>query len=298
MKAKWIDEVAEIASSEDFADWLEGLHRTRKEMKAKAERYDEILTQVNLVEFRAELAHRNAIETLEESTRLEDAAAELENESAVLENNSFEVVSQFEMQRDRTTKLWEQLGGLDVNIEQASGGKKKSYQKQRDRMNEDYEREDVRKQRLWVEVEKLWIRNIDCNLALRERRHKSKVVRRKADGLFEAYEAESKQAKELADAAEAVQAEKVRAEQDFEKDLQAAKDKYACLLNEDFLYWVAREDNKVVYTVPLFDDAENYQPAVVAGQVYRTTPQLGIDGLVLVDPSEVTDAASRDEDKD
>ncbi len=293
MKAKWIDEVVEIVSADRFADWLEGLHRARQDLKAKSDRYDEILTQVNLVEFRAELAHRNAIETLERSTRLEDMSARLANESAVLENDSFEVVSQFEMQRDRTTKLWETLGAIDVTIEQAqSERERKKLQKQKQKLSEDYEREDQRKQRLWSDVERLWIRSIDCNLALRELRHKGALVRKQAEALFEAYEAESRQAQALREEADKISLERDAREEALEKAQESARSDFGCLLHEDFLYWVAREDNKVVYTVPLIDDAENYPVEIVAGQVYKTTPQGGVDAMTPVDPDRLDQASA------
>lgn len=288
-KAKWIDEVVDVVSSDKFADWLTGVHRARKNLKESVERYEELLTQVNLVEFRAELAHRNAIDTLERANRLEDSSARLANEAAVLENDSFEVVSQYEMQRDRTTKLWEQMGGIDLLLEEAGSDRDRAkHTKQRTKISESYEREDQRKQRLWADVERLWVRGIDCNLALVELRHKSKLEHKVAEALFLAYENESQQAAALKSEADKKSLDRDRSEEELAERMERARTEFLCLLNEDFLYWVARENNKTVYAVPLIDDAENYTVPVAAGQVYQCDAQRGVETLVLLDPETIT----------
>src|SRR5690606_38766413 len=98
-KPKWIDEVAETLDSQPFKDWLAALERARKELKVAVEKHEELLTQVNLLDFRAELVHRRAIDTLEQANVLEDESAALANEAAQLENDSFEAVSQYEIGR-------------------------------------------------------------------------------------------------------------------------------------------------------------------------------------------------------
>jgi hypothetical protein len=274
VKPKWIDEVKDIVQSDGFASWFDQLESARAKFDKVDKRYEELLTQVNLLEFRAELAHRKAIDTLERANVLEDRSAGLANQSATLENESFEAVSRFEMQRDRTTKLWEQLGGIDVKTDMAqSDGERGKLQKQRAKVSEDYEREDQRKQKLWQEVERLWVRSIDCNLALREIQQKAALVRAEAEKLFVKHEAEAQQASKLKAEAEQMAIERDRQDRLVSDALENARQQFECLLSEDFLYWVAREDNKVVYTVPLIEDSENYTIAVEPGVVYRCSPR-------------------------
>lgn len=279
MKPKWIDEVYEVVSGDSFATWFERLEEARRQFDKTDKRYEELLTQVNLLEFRAELAHRKAIDTLERSNVLEDRAADLANQSATLENESFEAVSRFEMQRTRTTEKWELLGGMDVRIDEANDSEKKKLQRQRQKINEDYEREDQRKQKLWQEVERLWVRSIDCNLALREVHQKANLVRAEAERLFLRHEEEAQQAAKLKAEAEQMAIERDRQDRAVQEALEQAKRDFECLLSEDFLYWVAREDNKIVYCVPLIEDHKNYVVPVEPGQVYRCSPTVGIDQL-------------------
>lgn len=280
MKAKWIDEVGEILDSQTFKDWLGALERARKDLKVAVEKHEELLTQVNLLDFRAELVHRRAIDTLERANVLEDESASLANEAAQLENDSFEAVSQYEMQRTKTTELWQRLGAFDVEIEEAADASaKKRLEKQREKVNLDYEREDARKQKLWTEVERLWVRNIGKSLELREKRRKAQIVRAEAEAAFAKHEAEVVQAQELRARAEQVAVEREEKERTLKTTYDEARERFDCLLHQDFLYWSAREDNKVVYAVPLISDKENYVVDLKPGRLYRCPHDKGIDAL-------------------
>ena len=276
-----------MIASDAFARWYETLEQARERQIVASKKHDELLTQVNLLEFRAELAHRNAIDTLERANVLGDASVALENEAAELENASFEVVSQFEMQRDRTTRLWETLGAIDVELEEGHSDQGR-LRKKRERVNEDYEREAQRKQKLWQEVEKLWVRSINANLALREKRVKADLVRREAEELFQKHEREAQKAEALKRDAEAMAKERDQAERAAEEAAAKARETFGCLLTDDFLYWLSRETNKVVYAVPLVEDAVNYVVPVAPGKIYRCDATRGIDTLELVDDRETS----------
>lgn len=291
MKAKWIDEVREILASDAFERWLESLEETRLSLRKKTQRHEELLTQVNLLEFRAELAHRNAIDTLESANELSDESALLANEAAELENRSFEIVSQFEMQRDKCTRLWEQLGGFDVRIEEEPGAAKK-LGKQREKINEDYAREDQRKQRLWREVNDLWERSIDRDLALVEKRHKSSVVRLTAEKLFGIHEQEAEQGSMLRKEADKTAAEREAAEGIVRETQEQARQEFDCLLHSDFLYWISRADNKIVYCTPLIVDEDNYVIPLEPGRVYQCHHESGIESLSVVDDEKSEDAGA------
>jgi hypothetical protein len=258
---------------------------------------------VNLLEFRAELAHRHAIDTLEEANSLEDESASIANEAAELENASFELVRQFELQRDRTTKKWEALGATDVMIEDAET-KESNYEaerlkKKRIKVNEEYEREDRRKQQLWREVNSMWERSIDRDLALKEKQQKAKLVRAEAEQLFQKYEGEAQQAESLKKDAETMAAEREASEERFDNLMDEAREKFQCILHNDFLYWISREDNRYVYCTPLIDDKEHYSVPLEVGQIYRCHHTQGIHGLErIVDvPSASTEGMPVEDDE-
>ena len=281
MKAKWFDEVAVILQSDEFHTWLGRLERSRKNLRLLRERHEELLTQVNLLEFRAEIAHRKAIDTLERANQLDDESIELSNESAEIENASFEEVSQFEAQRAKCTKLWESLGAVDMQIDEAKGGSDVArLNRQREKLAAEYEREAERKQELWVEVEALWVRSIDRSLALHEKRHKAKVVRSEAETYFQQQSSESRQGEALREEADKLAEQLAGAEAEVTTCCAEARENYECLLHDDFLYWSAREDNKLVYATPLLYDTTNYAVELRPGAVYQCPHQKGLDELV------------------
>ena len=299
MKAKWFDEVAVILQSDQFHTWLERLERSRKTLRLLRERHEEVLTQVNLLEFRAEIAHRKAIDTLERANHLDDESIGLSNESAEIENASFEEVSQFEAQRAKCTKLWETLGAVDMQIDEAKGGGDVArLTRQREKLATEYEREAERKQELWVEVEALWVRSIDRSLALHEKRHKAKVVRSEAETYFQQQSSESKQAEVLREEASTLAEQLAGAEAEVTTCCAEARENYECLLHEDFLYWSAREDNKLVYATPLLHDTTNYAVELRPGAVYQCPHQRGLDELVELELEDEEDAGEAGDDGD
>lgn len=278
MKAMWLDEITALVDSEEFADWYKRLELARQNNRVAIEKYDELLTQTNLLEFRAELAHRKAIDMLEEANRLADLCAELANESAELENASFEVVSQYELQRERCTKKWEQIGGYEVRADQGD----KSAGSKLKKLKGEYEQQEQEKQRLWNEVERLWIRSIHCNLSLSERQIKARFVRDEAEGLFLVHEEERQLALEQKAKAHRMAVERDAAQHDLEAVNIEASTLFHSLVSDTFLFWISREDNKFVYAVSLIYNSESYAMPVGPGQVFRCSSHKGIDELELV----------------
>ena len=64
MQAKSLAEVKELVSSAEFQAWADGLAQTVAAEGISAQRFEELLTQSTLLDFRAELAQKNAIDTL------------------------------------------------------------------------------------------------------------------------------------------------------------------------------------------------------------------------------------------
>ena len=278
MKAMWLDEVTALVGSEEFADWFKRLELARQNNRLAKEKHEELLTQTNLLEFRAELAYRRAIDTLEEANRLADLCAELANESAELENASFEVVSQYELQRERCTKKWEQIGGFEVRADQGDKGAASKLTK----LRAEYEEQGQEKQRLWSEVERLWINSIHCNLSLSERQIKASFVRDEAESLFLVHEEERQLALEQKAKAHRMAVERDTAQHELEAVNIEASTLFNSLVSDTFLFWISREDNKFVYAVSLIYNSESYAMPVGPGQVFRCSALKGIDELELL----------------
>src|SRR6185369_135828 len=115
---------------------------------------DELLAQVALMEFRAELTQKNAIDTLYRAGEHEDTAANMLFEATELENKSFKGISDFEEQRVRASELWYRLGAAEKKLEEAREQKRsesdlRSVERALKAVSDEYERENNRKTRAW-----------------------------------------------------------------------------------------------------------------------------------------------------
>ena len=88
MKPKRLSEVRALITDPEFHQWWTELVSARESMKNTQERYNELLAQTTLMEFRAELTQKNAIDTLYRAGESEDQAAGMLHDATELENRS------------------------------------------------------------------------------------------------------------------------------------------------------------------------------------------------------------------
>ncbi|HUB09234.1 MAG TPA: hypothetical protein VMB50_19680 [Myxococcales bacterium] len=309
MKVKALAEVRELVASADFQGWWEELSRTRVAEVVAADRFDELLTQSTLLDFRAELAQKNAIDTLYRAGSCEDAAAKLVAEATDVENRSFEVVAGYEEQRFHVSEIWYRLGAAEKALEelrervavdrgaleQAGADRAKlreaesilaeaevdlrKAEKEHRQIHDDYERETQRKLRLWDEVERLWASSAEMNLLVSEKRAEGRKIRKRAERLFKEAEERKTRSKALRADADQQSAERARHSERLAQLLQQARERFGCAVGEEFLYWRQREDQSGAYCVSLIDDSEDYNIELKALGIYRAEKQRGVEFL-------------------
>ena len=283
VKAKWLSEVQEILNNESFRSWFEELERVRQDLRWATERYEDLLAQANMAEFRSELAQKNAIDTLYRASEYEDSAARMLAEATDLENRSMENLGAYEEQRMRTSELWFRVEALEHELDEAqragNDARARDLERQLRRAREEYERESAKKQRLWDEVEALWSISLEKNLSLFERRMKGKLVRRQAEKLFQKAEEAKKKAEALKADADEVARERERLEEQVNELIDEARERFEAVIHEDFMYWQQRENDKRVWVAPLFSDLNNYNITFQACRVYQCDRSRGVEFL-------------------
>lgn len=281
VRAKWLHEVREVLSQEDFREWFERLEGLRKALEQAQSHYEELLTEENLAEFRSELAQKNAIDTLYQASEAEDEAARMEAEATDLENNAMENLGGFESQRLKTSELWFKLEACDHDLDKAQKNKDQAKIAEISlgirRTREEYEREAARKQRMWEEVEAMWANALEKSLLLREKRMKGRAVRKVAERLFAEAEEQKEHAQKQKSAAEVAAVDNDRVRQELEVHVARARDLFAAVVLEDFMYWQQREDDKAVWLVPLISDSGNYNIDFHACSVFRCDWSKGVE---------------------
>lgn len=305
MKPKRLSEVRALLAQPEFQDWWGQLQKTRQAMREAQERFDDLLSQTTLMEFRAELTQKNAIDTLYRAGECEDAAANMLFEATELENRSFRAVSDFEEQRFKVSELWYRLGAAEKELEE----KREQHAQQKGKKSEtelqvaekghrtaaeEYERETVRKNRLWDEVERIWAKNAEVSLLVAEQRLRGKRIRKEAESLFALAEERKRKGKELRAEADAAAAQVETSETQIKLLLDQARERFGCAARTDFLYFRQKDNNKTAYCVPLIEDHDNFNVEVLPLNVYSVDRQRGVSFL---EPARADRASNEDGDK-
>ena len=119
MKQRRLTDVRALLGTPEFTEWWGQLTAARAAMRDASARYEELLAQTTLMEFRAELSQKNAIDTLYGAGEHEDTAANMLFEATDLENKSFKGVGEFEEQRFRASETWYRLGAAEKKRDEA-----------------------------------------------------------------------------------------------------------------------------------------------------------------------------------
>ena len=287
MKALWLREVQTILEREDFLKWWQSLVDLEQKLVTVGSRHDELLAQVNLMDFRAEFTQKNAIDSLYLAGEYEDTAAQLLAEASEVENKSYEAVANFESQRISVSDLFSRMGAVEHNFLSAQAEAREardSREAEHVRLEKEfrdasavYERENARKMSLWEEVEQMWARSLDINLGVSERRVKSKRARREAERLFKEAEQHKRSSKNLKAETNEADQKKKDIQQAIEDLRTSARRLFGCLVGEEFLYWPRRENINEVYCVPINDHAEGFNIELRAKNIYLISRQRGVE---------------------
>lgn len=281
MKQKRLAEVRALVEGESFSSWYAQLEAARQALAAAERHHEEALAQTTLMEFRAELAQKNAIDTLYRGGEHEDAAATMLAETTDLENRSFKGVADFEEQRYRASEAWYRVGAAEKNLEEARELKRSpaevaEFERLHKQASSEYERENGKKARLWDEVERLWAHSAEVGLLVAEQRSLSTRVRKKAEALFAAAEDRKQKARELKDESEAQAAALDAARARVSALKEQAKERFGCAVGEDFLYFRHADDQRAAWAVALVQDGESFNVEVQPRAVYLVDRQKGV----------------------
>lgn len=274
MKSTRLIELRALLAHPDFQGWWTQLQNARIGLQTARHQYDELLSQTSLMEFRAELTQKNAIDTLYRAGELEDSAARLLAEAQELENRSLLRVAEFEEQRFRVSELWYRLGAAEKALEDRREDPR--AQKTHRLAAEEYERESTRKNQLWDEVEALWAQSAEVSLQVSEQRFRGRKIRKEAEQLFALAEERKQRSKALRAEAEAAAQAVEAAERNLQRLMNEARERFGCSTGAEFLYFRVRENAKLAWAVSLVDDQENFNVEVKPLAVYAVERQRGV----------------------
>jgi len=287
VKALRLSELQELLQGQPFAAWWADFQRAVSSAREARLHDEDLVAQAQLMELRAELAQRAAVDVFTAAGETEEEAARTGAEAQALENRALEIVGAYEEQRFRTSDLWYRLGGSERAVElareaAAGGGRPEAKanlehaERTRRQLQAEYEAEDARRTQLWADVEGTWEKAFARSLVGAETVARTRGVRREAERLFKEAEERRARARQLRADADAAGRERAAAEKRRAELLALAGERFGCTPGETFLYWRHRDDQRSAFAVALFDEAEAYNLEVKALGVYSVGRQRGI----------------------
>jgi hypothetical protein len=281
-----LSELQELLQSPPFAAWWAEFQGAVAAAREARLHHEDLVAQAQLMELRAELAQRAAIDVFSAAGDLEEAAARTGAEAQALENRALEIVGTYEEQRFRASDVWYRLGGaeraVEVAREAAGGGRPEARaalehaERTQRQLQGEYEAEDARRTRLWADVEATWEKAFARSLSGAEAAQRTRLVRRDAERLFKEAEERRTRARQLRSDADAAGRERAATEKRRAELLARAGERFGCTPGETFLYWRHREDQQSAFAVALAGEAEAYNLEVKPLEIYTVGRQRGV----------------------
>lgn len=305
MKAKYLKELRNLLDSEEFQEWWSKYKEKKMEISNLRSNIDELMLLQNLHEFNANRSQKRALDLIEESSQMEALAAKWLAEASDLDNKSYEAVARFESKRVEVSELWFKVGALDhelesirqeiellrqrlssasdrqdvINLRTTLKNKEQDLEnlnREYNKVGELYEREAVKKKRLWEDVERIWATSIEYNLKVAEAQAKSRRFKREAELSLKESNNYKKNSSEKMLEIEQRNSEKEKAEQYITELLRVAREKFECIAEDEFLYWQQRENAQLIFCVPLVTDCDNYNVEIRALNIYQVDRGRGV----------------------
>lgn len=293
MKAVRLGDLRELLQGAPFAAWWAEYSQAIAALVEVRSRYEDLHAQAELMELRAELAQRSAIDTFSAAGEAEDAAGTAGAEAHANENRALELVGSYEDQRFRTSDLWYRLGGAERTLEErreaaaaaaraaeSARGKAQAALEQAERqhqvLRDEYGVEDRKRAGLWDEVEAAWDRSFERSLLAAEHGQRSRRIRRDAERLFKEAEERRARARQLeADATAARFEHAATAQRQFDLLARAAA-QFGCASGHRWLYFRRADDKRAAWAIALSDDPDGANIEVKALGIYSVSRQKGV----------------------
>lgn len=279
LKAFRLLELQELVQSSDFQAWWRQLVDARNALEDAKAHHEEVLGQHALMEFRAELTQKHAIDALYKAGEREDDAARLWVEAEALENKGLAEVAAFEEQRFRASEMWYRQGAAEREVELAAAKApqdRAAATKKLEQVKADYERETAKKNALWAGVESMWAKSLEVGLMTSESRLVAKKTRREAEVGFELSEQRRQKAQALKGEVDRAATNVEAALAKLAAVLRTADARFGATVGTDFLFFRHRDDRGQAYAVSLVEDRDAYNLELRPLAVYSVERKRGV----------------------
>jgi hypothetical protein len=275
VQARKLEQVRAVLASPEFRDWWDQLARAREAARSGELRREELDAQAAILTLRAELSERAALDLVYAADERERTASRLQAETLEVENLALAGVERFEKQREVATLAWHKLNQCEQTLEKASGDGRASARAALDEARAQYQREEEKRDAIWLETEGIWTRAFELSLLATEERIRVKRDRHTAESLLGEAEERKRRAARLRQDAQDARAALESSRKQLEAVRAAAAARFGCAAGEDFLYWRQEERHTMTWCVALVADTDQYNLEVRPLEVYQADRNRG-----------------------
>ncbi|MEE2959916.1 MAG: hypothetical protein VYA34_04165 [Myxococcota bacterium] len=305
MKAQKLPELYNLIKSDQFQAWqgkLENLQQRESDLRTECQ---ELELKVATVSFRAEYFQRAGDSSLFAAGDMENRSHEYLAEHESLDNDSFEILSQFQEANARVNTRSIDFDQVDKELEdiritaserrrelqaQGSNGateedirlqelerKIKALGESAGAARVALEHEQHDRDSLWGSIEESWQQAFRANMARSEYLYQSRKCHSKAEKLFALAEEERVNLKSLRDRLETVVQSVTEAVAAQDSLLTTGAGNFSCTVVDDFLFWPNEEDVQSVFCVPVLNDNSHFNIQIKSRKVYQLDKEKGLD---------------------
>ena len=305
MKAQKLPELYDLVNTGHFKDWytkLEDLQQRESELRAQCETLE---LEVATLGFRAEYFQGSGDSSLFRAGDMENRAHEYLAEHESLDNDAFEILSQFQEANTRVHGQWVIFDKVDKDLEdirsmaserrrelQAKGvngavaDDTRLQELERDikalgqnasEAKTALDREEIGRDTLWGSIEQSWEQAFRANMARSEHLYQSRKCHSKAEKFFALAEEERVNLTSLGDRLETLfqTLKDIGAQQDAL--MAAGAENFNCTVVDEFLFWPNEEDVQSVFCVPVLSDNSHFNIQIKSRSVYQLDKDKGLD---------------------
>nr|ADI21618.1 hypothetical protein [uncultured myxobacterium HF0130_06F04] len=324
MKSHRIRSLKELISTAEFTTWHAKHNELNRSVLELEEKREELELALAIARFETEFIQGNADQTFLSAGDFEDESARSEAEYAAVENDSFQLLSDFEdKSRDEETARID-LHGLETQLEEKRGqtselkaqatadekqgsessgisdeelknlggdiaGLARQVEAARARLSEEVKRREA----LWDEVEQTWVTAFRANMRRSEFSYQGRRVRARAERLFTKAEMVRRRVDDLSAQMAVVDEKLSSAKADNIRHLDHARKTFDCTVVDEFLFWPHSDDVQAALCVPLVDEQSHFNIQIKALKVYQIERDKGLDFIEPVSDEELGDEDPR-----
>lgn len=321
MRSHRVHSLRDLVRSSEFLTWHKKHSEISEELHGLEDKREKLDLDLTIAKFRADSLQNFADETLFKAGDYEDQSARSEAKYAEIENDSFQLLSDFEDKSRDEEQARIELHGIEKVLEdrrqdaserratlEAKSGRESaqsdsklrelgdeiaSLGKQADVARGKFDEQTKLREELWNQVEETWSNAFKANMARSEFSYQGRRIHSKAESYFAQADEIRKEVSTISDKISKTDERLGSVRADRTRHLDDAKKNFDCTVVDEFLFWPNTDDVHAALCIPLIDEQSHFNIQIKALKVYQIERDKGLDFIEPVPDEELNDEDPR-----